>query len=275
MSVSAPLALAVDARLLYRFDSPAEVVLLLEAANGPDQTVEHERLSLTPATAVSSSVDPVAGERRAIFTASGEVHIAYHARVSVARPPTRLAGLPPTRIADLPPDVVRFLRPSRFCPSDVIQGFAERRFGALTGGDRAEAIAVWVAANLDYDGSETSARTTALDTFASRKGVCRDFAHLTVSLCRAMDIPARVVSAYAWKLDPPDMHAVAEVFVDGRWRLVDATCKAPVEGLVRVATGLDAADIAFMTVHGEATLIEQSFTVAEASPAHATMEAVA
>ncbi|MDO8323921.1 MAG: transglutaminase family protein, partial [Phenylobacterium sp.] len=100
-----------------------------------------------------------------------------------------------------------------------------------------------------------------MDTFVDRAGVCRDFAHLAISLCRAADIPARAVSAYAWKLEPPDLHAVAEVYLGGRWRLIDATGLAPIDGLVRVATGLDAADIAFMTIFGRANLISQSFTV--------------
>jgi transglutaminase-like putative cysteine protease len=92
-------------------------------------------------------------------------------------------------------------------------------------------------------------------------GGCRDFSHLLIARCRAADIPARAVSAYAWRLDPPDLHAVAEVYVGDRWRLVDATGLAPIRGLVRVATGRDAADIAFMTVFGAASLVEQRFSI--------------
>ena len=78
---------------------------------------------------------------------------------------------------------------------------------------------------------------------------------------RAADIQTRAVSAYAWKLKTPDLHAVFEVYLGGRWRLVDPTRKAPVEGLVRVATGLDAADVAFMAIFGRAELVSQAFAI--------------
>lgn len=100
-----------------------------------------------------------------------------------------------------------------------------------------------------------------METFIDHAGVCRDFSHLLIALCRAADIPARAVSAYAWSLEPPDLHAIAEVYLGGRWRMVDATGKAPINGLVRGATGRDAADIAFMTIFGEAQLVEQSFRI--------------
>jgi transglutaminase-like putative cysteine protease len=99
-----------------------------------------------------------------------------------------------------------------------------------------------------------------------RAGVCRDFTHLVIGLCRAANIPARAVSAYAWRLEPPDLHAIAEVYLGGRWRLIDATGLAPIDGLVRVATGRDAADIAFMTIFGRASLIEQSFSIQAIEP---------
>lgn len=99
-----------------------------------------------------------------------------------------------------------------------------------------------------------------------RAGVCRDFTHLVIGLCRAANIPARAVSAYAWRLEPPDLHAIAEVYLGGRWRLIDATGLAPIDGLVRVATVRDAADIAFMTIFGRASLIEQSFSIQAIEP---------
>jgi transglutaminase-like putative cysteine protease len=255
--------LRVSARLVYRFDCPAEVFLLLEAAHGPDQTVRREALSVLPAVEVSCPDNPETGERCAIFTAAGQVEILYEADVAVAPRDTGLKGLPATPIHSLPAETLRFLRPSRFCPSDLFDALAKQEFGDVEGGDKVEAILAWIGRTISYEAGASDARTTAMDTFVSRAGVCRDFAHLAITLCRAAEIPARAVSAYAWKLEPPDMHAVAEVFLDGRWRLVDPTGKAPVDGLVRVSTGLDAADIAFMTIFGAADLVEQSFTVAE------------
>ncbi len=255
--------LNIGAELVYRFAEPAEALILLEAAQGPDQRVLEESLRFSPALDVTRFDDPSMFERRALVRAEGELSIAYRAIVDVAPRSGRLAGLAQHAIADLPVEALRYLRPSRFCPSDMMQRFVDRQFRHYGGGDKVEAIAAWISDHGDYVPGVSSAQTTALETFVDRAGVCRDFAHLTISLCRAADIPARAVSAYAWKLEPPDLHAVAEVFVGGAWRLVDATCKAPVEGLVRVATGADAADIAFLSIFGRADMIGQAFTVEE------------
>jgi transglutaminase-like putative cysteine protease len=115
--------------------------------------------------------------------------------------------------------------------------------------------------NLSYESSGSTGRTGALETFAERRGVCRDYAHLLVALARAGEIPARCVSAYAPGVDPPDFHAVAELWLDGGWHLLDATGMARADEIVRVAVGRDATDIAFMTIFGTATLCEQRVTV--------------
>lgn len=253
--------LRLKAELTYDFASPCETLLLLEAARDREQRVLAEALDVTPTSAFERLDDAGSGARRVVIAAEGRVRIDYRAEVSVEREATRLPGLAQSPIRKLPGEALRYLRPSRYCPSDRLERFAERQFGHLGGGDRVQAILDWIAENLRYEAGVSDAATTALDTFTDRAGVCRDFAHLAVALCRAGDIPARAVSAYAWRLEPADLHAVAEVYVGGAWRLVDPTGKAPVEGLVRVATGADAADIAFMSIFGEATLEAQSFTV--------------
>jgi transglutaminase-like putative cysteine protease len=253
--------LTVRADLTYDFAAPCETLLMLEAARRPDQRVLAEDLAITPARAATRLDDAASGERRLVVDTEGRVRLVYEARVQVTRAPGRLAGLPQDAVRALPPDALRYLRPSRYCPSDRMERFVDREFDGLRGGDRVAAILDWIAGHLDYEAGVSDAATDALDTFTDRAGVCRDFAHLAVALCRASDIPARVVSAYAWRLEPPDLHAVAEVFVGGAWRLIDPTGKAPVEGLVRVATGLDAADVAFMSVFGTAELVAQSFSV--------------
>jgi transglutaminase-like putative cysteine protease len=256
----------IKAELTYDFPKPRETMLLLEAARSPDQAVHAEQLSISPAVDIARLDDSVTGERRAVFMASGRHDILYDATVEVLPRDGSLAGFPATAIRDLPAEAVRFLHGSRYCPSDRFERFVRRRFGDLEGGDKVQAIVDWIARNLDYEIGSSDSLTTAVDTFVDRAGVCRDFSHLAIALCRAADIPARAVSAYAWKLEPADLHAVAEVYVGGRWRLIDATCKAPIEGLVRVATGLDAADIAFMTIFGEAQLVTQSFSIKRIEP---------
>lgn len=172
-----------------------------------------------------------------------------------------MAPLPATPPRALPAETVPYLLPSRYCQSDRLEGFVRAEFGGLVGGALAAALAGWVRGHLTYCGTTSSGETTALDTFAQRAGVCRDYAHLLVALARAGEIPARCVSAYAPGVDPPDFHAVAELWLDGAWRLVDATGMARPEEIARVAVGRDATDIAFMTVFGTATLQSQRVSV--------------
>lgn len=265
------MTLHLRADLTYDFATSSETLLLIEAAHGPDQTVLTETLVIEPPTDMVRRDDRLSGERRVVFTASGRVRIAYEAAVAVHRVEIPLQNAAQSPIRDLPAEALRYLRPSRFCPSDRFERFVGREFGQVAGGARVEMILDWITDHVDYVPGVSDAGTTALSTFADRAGVCRDFMHLAIALFRAGDIPARAVSAYAWKLDPPDLHAVTEVFVGGAWRLVDPTGKAPIEGLVRVATGLDAADIAFMSVFGTAELVAQTFEVeARAGPTRET-----
>ena len=150
--------------------------------------------------------------------------------------------------SELPRDVLPYLLPSRFSPSDEFMRFAQREFCSIeAGGARVLAVLDWLHTHLDYVHGVSHAQTTAEQTFIDRAGVCRDFTHLGIALTRALNIPARAVSAYALDLDPPDFHAIYEVYLDGGWWIVDPTRLAPVEGLVRIASGRDAADIAFLT----------------------------
>lgn len=252
---------AIRAQLTYDFAEPCETLLVIEAARSADQAVRRERLTLSPAVEIARLDDSMSGERRAVFTAHGRVKVDYQAEVDVLPRDAGLKGAAAVAIRDLPGDALRYLRASRYCPSDRFEQFVAREFGDLAGGDKATAILDWIADHVDYRPGVSDAATTALDTFVERCGVCRDFTHLAITLLRAADIPTRAVSAYAWKLKPPDLHAVVEVYLGGRWRLVDPTRKAPVEGLVRVATGLDAADVAFMAIFGRAELVSQAFAI--------------
>jgi transglutaminase-like putative cysteine protease len=251
----------IEARFVYRFDQRCEVLLLVEAARSPDQIVLSESLRLDPSVAVARLDDDVTGERRAVFDAEGRIEIAYSATVQVLPRLSRVGEGRISPVRELPGEALKYLRPSRYCPSDRFESFVAREFGALDSGDQVAALLAWIAEHIDYRAGVSTVETTALDTFVDRAGVCRDFTHLAISLCRAAGVPARAVSAYAWDLQPPDMHAVLEVYLGGRWQLVDPTGRAPADGLVRVATGLDAADIAFMTIFGRAEHVEQSFSI--------------
>jgi transglutaminase-like putative cysteine protease len=148
------------------------------------------------------------------------------------------------------------LRPSRYCPSDHLVGFAVAEFGdGPDASSRVGAITEWIRGRIGYEPGSSDVHDSAEDTLLTGVGTCRDFAHLGVALCRATGIPARFVAVYAPGLSPMDFHAVFETWEDGRWRVHDPTGLAPRQSLVRIATGRDAADTAFAAVtRGRATL---------------------
>jgi transglutaminase-like putative cysteine protease len=152
-----------------------------------------------------------------------------------------------------PKDEITALRPSRYAESDRLPAFAQAEFATVTGvPERIAAVVEWTNANLDYVIGSSRPTDGSVDTMLSRQGVCRDYAHLVIALLRALDIPARFAAVYAPGLQPMDFHAVAEVAVGGAWRIVDATGLAPRSSMVRIATGRDSADTAFLSVYGGA-----------------------
>lgn len=256
--------LNVSASLTYRFASPTQVIAAIEAAHSPDQTILSEELWITSSPALIRDTDVASGEHRFRAALEGQVGINYRAVVDNG---LRLQLGPDARQhdwAELPREVLPYLLPSRFCPSDEFMRFAQREFRCYQGGgERVLAIIDWLNTHLDYVHGVSSAKTTAEHTFIDRAGVCRDFSHLGITLARALNIPARAVSAYALALKPPDFHAVFEVYLDGRWWLLDPTRLAPVEGMVRIASGRDAADIAFLTSEFNCQCLSQTITVTQ------------
>lgn len=155
-------------------------------------------------------------------------------------------------VRDLPLDILPYLLPSRFVPSDRLADFAYKEFGEFPRGHmRVSAICSWIYQNIDYVRGSSNSETTATEILIQRAGVCRDFAHLGIAFCRALGIPARLVSCYAFGLDPSDFHAVFEAYLDGKWWLFDGTRQASLDGLVRIGVGRDAAEIAFSTPFGK------------------------
>ncbi|WP_326554197.1 transglutaminase-like domain-containing protein [Micromonospora sp. NBC_01813] len=180
------------------------------------------------------------GRLHLLHVPPGRVTIGYHAPLAPQQAATAAVVTPLDRIVAL--------RPSRYCPSDRLGGFAAARFGGH--GDPADAVRAicdYVHRNTTYTVGASGPGTDAAETLMSGAGVCRDYAHLTVTLCRALDIPARVVAVYAPGLSPMDFHLVAETALADRWYAWDATRLAPRQSMVRIATGRDAADVAFAT----------------------------
>ncbi len=150
---------------------------------------------------------------------------------------------------------------SRYCYLDHFQEFVAQQFDGLEGGAFVVAASDWIKSNFTYANDASDGHTTSYDSFRTRKGVCRDYAHVMISLARSVAIPARIVSAYGPDVAPQDFHAVVEVYLDGRWHLVDPTGMAKPEEIVRVGVGRDAADVAFMTSYGWLDLKTQSVQV--------------
>ncbi|RVT90434.1 transglutaminase-like domain-containing protein [Sphingomonas crocodyli] len=258
--------LRINATLDYCIPDEADILLTVEAARTAEQIVLADRLDVVG----SGPLRPIAGEdhfgRRVWTRAHGPFNVHYAAEVDLLRASVDLADMRACRPAELPAHVIPYLWPSRYCEADRFEAFVAREFAAVAGGRKILAMAEWIYRNVDYRLGTSDGATTAVDAFVKRQGVCRDFAHLLASFARAADIPARLVSAYAYDLEPSDFHAVVEVWLGGEWHLVDPTRLAPLDGLVKIAVGRDATDIAFMTIFGTAQLQSQSIEVEQVPP---------
>lgn len=256
--------LSIHAQLDYHFDHPTDVLLQVEAAAIPEQQVAEAHLDISECEhfARVSAHDEI-GER-IWLRIRGPLLIDYRATVSIDRILTDCLDLPTVPPHQLPGETVQYLMASRYCPSDQFQSFVEAEFGQLEGGRRVIAMRDWVREHLAYVPGASTSDTTALETFVKRQGICRDFAHLMITLVRAAGIPARIASVYALGVEPQDFHAVAEVFLGGEWHLVDATGMAREAGMAKIGIGRDAADVAFLTAYGVARMNSQSVQVTAA-----------
>ncbi len=161
------------------------------------------------------------------------------------------AQLDDVPISLMPISVLPYLNPSRYCQSDKLYKFAFDKFGNIESAfEKVMAIRNWIFENVAYTAGYTTQQTSALDTVKEQVGVCRDFAHLGVALCRALTIPARYYTGYAYQLQPADFHACFEVYLGGHWIILDATKLTPINGLIKIATGFDATDTALASSFG-------------------------
>lgn len=242
----------VDCKLSYTLLDDTHFLFLVHALDGMDQAVVEESLRLTPAVDHELHADAVFGHRTLRLKASaGPLTLRYRARVRLERalPDRRAKEMP---IEALPHEVLADLMPTRYCESDRLTSAATKMFGALDPGyARVQAVCDWIHEHIEYRTGWSDTTTTACDVFLQRSGVCRDFAHLGVAFCRALNIPARLAVGYArFANPPPDFHAVFEAFVGGHWELFDPTGLAEPQDLVRIAVGRDAGDVAFATLFG-------------------------
>lgn len=252
--------LLIDCELDYDAAGDADYIFNIEAAFHPGQQIISEKLTLEPCNLVTCGFDPTGQNRLAkVSVAAPRLMVRYEALVAVnyQLPSGQEEEMP---IAQLPVDVVPYIWSSRYCESDSIAAMALRTFGNLPRGyQRVAAICQWIRDNIVYQIGSTTGTMSSRDVLVGRVGVCRDFAHLGVTFCRALNIPARFVTGYTWYNDPPpDFHAVFEAYLGGRWILFDPTELAPVTDIVRIATGKDASETAFSTIFGPVKMLRMS-----------------
>lgn len=230
----------------------AQLVWSVAVARGPELGSESLRVTVDGQDVAVEELEVADGGRLHVCTAPpGRLRLSYAADVT---------GPAPEATVD-PVDDIVYRRPSRYAESDELGPTAWGEFSALEGKALLDAVSSWVGTQLYYVSGSSRPTDGATQTLLLRQGVCRDFAHLVIALLRARNVPARLVAVYAPGLSPMDFHAVVEAAIDGTWRVVDATALAPRESLVRISTGRDASDTAFLTVQsGRADLVSVGVT---------------
>ena len=246
----------VGCELEYLIASPTSFLFQVNVAQTGRQATISENLSIsTGVFAERLYVGLQSNIAQRCFVQPGSFRLHYEATVDLTPDVDYANELYEKDFIELPFDVLPYLNPSRYCESDLLGNFAVSKFGQVPRGlGRVRSICDWVFSNLSYVSGSTDSQTTAQDVFVQRQGVCRDYAHLSIALCRALGIPARYVCGYAINLQPSDFHGFFEAYLGDSWYLFDATRMALLGGLVRISTGHDAADVPFATFIGSALL---------------------
>jgi transglutaminase-like putative cysteine protease len=246
----------VKSTLEYEIKGPCTLIFGIQALNTRSQQVLEEGLKLEPSSVEHDQFVSSGGDSRflrVVTTCEPKLRVRYAARVDTQCKVVDSSELERVPVQHLDHDTLTMLFPSRYCQSDRLGRLAWQKFGEIPNAyERVVAITDWIHRNVSYESGSTNSETSAYDTITQCAGVCRDFAHLGIAMCRALNIPARYFAGYAHDLTPPDFHACFEAYVGNRWMIFDATRLVPVNGLVRIGTGRDAADAAVVSIFGDA-----------------------
>jgi transglutaminase-like putative cysteine protease len=257
------LTVRIGCAFTYEATGMVPLVLNLKPRRDPWQALHEEKLVLGSNLPAEEFVDAHGNIVHRLILRPGRNDIRHDAIVAV--PPHgdnhEFGAGPALSPADIPAEFLRYTLPSRYCDSDKFLAFAWQQFGALPPGRaQVQAICDWVHGHIEYRFGSGSPELSAWDVLQRGYGVCRDFAHLTVAMCRALNLPARYVTGHLPDIgyidpgSPMDFHAYSEVYLAGRWFTYDARFNVPRIGRVKVSCGLDAVDGAFATVYGPAKL---------------------
>jgi transglutaminase-like putative cysteine protease len=240
----------------YTVVSPSDFVFVIQPTHTPYQRVTWERLDTQPAIETQEEVEGSPANRHLRMRAeSGPLRVRYDAIVDLVHHFALPADIREVPIAELPAAVLQYIYPSRYCQSDRLLDIAHNEFGATAPGyERVDAIRKWVQSRTRFQVGSSHPGTSALETYECGAGVCRDFSHLMISMCRALNIPARLATGVDYGADPTlgptDFHCYVEAYLGDRWYIFDPSGISPRMGLLRIGTGRDASDVAFATIFG-------------------------
>jgi transglutaminase-like putative cysteine protease len=264
----------------FRFDAslPVPAVVLVRARSDAGVTVERETWDVQPSASFSDLVDVYGNHARRVVIGAGKASLRYDAEVTTSPALDEVSpGAVQHRVEDLPGEILIYMLASRYCLSDMLSDAALSLFGTTPlGWERVQAVCNWVHDNVRFDYAASDHDATSVDVFQARVGVCRDFAHLAISFCRALNIPARYVFGYLPDIDVPpapeamDFCAWMEVYLGGRWWTFDPRNNASRIGRVVIARGRDAMDVAMVTSYGKLLLEQMTVWADEIIPATAT-----
>jgi len=237
----------------YTARSPGTVILNIHALRTPHQTVINETLTIEPYIKVEELVAAQSENRLIRFEIpeANSIKVIYKATIDNYCEIMDYSQVDEIQVAKMDTTVLPYLYPSRYCQSDKLYRLANNLFGHIQNPfEKVITLTNWIHKNVQYLSGSTNSQTSAFDTVTEQSGVCRDFAHLGIALCRALTIPARYFTGYAWQLKPADFHACFEAYIGDQWVLFDATKLVPLNGLIKIASGRDAADTAIANIFG-------------------------
>ncbi len=250
--------LEVLTKLSYVIPEPCVLLLQIEAADLADQHVTQSNLQYDVPVSPSRIEAEDGMGHRIWLEAEHQFSCQYSATVELSRQQPAIESQKAALLPSLRGEFVKYLMPSRYCHPAAFHEFTQSTFGSLSGGKLIQELASWITSEFSYAAGASDAFTTAQETFESRKGVCRDYAHVLIAMSRAVGIPARMVSAYAPGVSPPDFHAVVEVYLENGWYIIDPTGMASPDEIVRIGVGRDAVDVPFLSSFGNIQLKNQS-----------------
>lgn len=261
-----PMKLKASTDFAYHINYPTPIITILRPRKDSEQQVLVDEMSMSPNVEIKQYFDVFGNACQRMLWQSGEVKIHTEAIVEVQNEVAKNETADYVLVEELPSELIQFLLPSRYCLSDTdaIRDLAYSIINNIEIGFlQVEEIRQWIFQHIQYQYGFTFSHTNSNDILRNKIGVCRDFAHLGISLCRSINIPARMVVGFLKDLPFSDLHAWFEAFIGDRWYSFDAIQKTTTGGRIVLAYGRDANDVAFITQFGNVNLLSMNVTVEE------------